>query len=303
MITCSRVVGTATGTRTSVTCGNGALDQGEACEFDAAVPGCCTVDCQARSSGTPCTLVDVFCELAGFCGERCSIGRCDGGGACVQVPRPSGASCRSAADACDIAESCDGTNLECPADQTVPPPDSDGDGLNDGCDPCTGGVSTSRPRLEATRLTASLQDFRNMRASARGTLSLPDLTVLDPVSRGLRFLVQDSSGLVYLDTTAPGGIGWTTTAGGWVFRDDGPILSVKLKRNRSPTGAFSVTLRTRGAWLTGPPPETSLPLKATVVLDPPFAQTGLCGELAFPGPPGVAPSCKLQRGGWAVTCR
>ena len=38
--------------------------------------------------------------------------------------------------------------------------------------------------------------------------------------------------------------------------------------------------------------ETQLPLSATVVLDAPVARTGQCAEATFPGPDGIAPSCR-----------
>jgi hypothetical protein len=297
---CFRATGSASGTRTSVTCGNGTLDGGEACDFDPSV-ACCTVDCQPLAAGSPCTLSDALCSLLPATCGGCAVGSCDGAGACTQAPRPAGTTCRPAAGACDIAETCDGVGLVCPPDEVVPPPDTDGDGLNDGCDPCTGGAPASKPRLTATRLTSHVAS--GDRLKVRGTMSLQALAQLDPTVTGLRLVVDDGAGLRHVDATAPGGSGWKAARNGWSFRGEGAITSIKLKRVASSPAALVLSLRGRGTWSTGPPPESNLPLEATVVLDPPFAATGQCAELVFPGPPRVQPACTLQRSGSSVTCR
>jgi hypothetical protein len=43
-------------------------------------------------------------------------------------------------------------------------------------------------------------------------------------------------------------------------------------------------------------------MNVTLVLDPPFAMTGLCGDATFPGPPGVHASCALVHGDTSLSC-
>jgi hypothetical protein len=307
-ILCATVSDAVTGTRTSPTCGNGTVDAGESCDFSPDAPGCCTLDCTtgpAPMTGV-CTLSDAHCDglFPATCGGACSIGRCDGAGGCVQTPVKVGTLCRAAINACDLAEACDGASLTCPPDQVVPPPDTDGDGLNDGCDPCTNGGQVSKPRLALKRLLPSSFDDR---LTLKATLSLADLAMLDPVQHGLRLLVDDSEGVRYTDITVSpnsqlGYQGWEATSSGWRFRGKGGITSVKIKRVASVPGQVSLTVQGKGA-VSGVPPAAHLPVKVTVVLDPPFATTGLCAEVTFPGPPGINPSCTDQRSGATVNCR
>jgi hypothetical protein len=304
---CMTASGAVTGTRTSPTCGNGAVDAGEACDFHPDAPGCCTLDCTAAAAAMTgvCTLSDAHCDglFPPTCGGACQIGRCDGAGGCIQTPVPAGTVCRPATSECDIAEACDGVSLTCPPDQMVPPPDTDGDGLNDGCDPCTDGGQVSKPHLGLKALLATSD-----RLTLKTTLSLADITMVDPVEHGFRLLVDDSEGVRYTDVTVPpnpqpfNDKGWQATSSGWSFHGKGRITSVKIKRIASMPGELALTVQGRDV-VGGVPPAAHLPVKATVVLDPPFALTGLCAEVTFPGPPGVNPSCTEQPSGRTVNCR
>ncbi len=64
----------------------------------------------ARAHGTPCP----------DDGHACTLDYCDGAAACVHTPSPSSIVCRPAASPCDVAERCDGTDVDCPADVVVP---------------------------------------------------------------------------------------------------------------------------------------------------------------------------------------
>ena len=144
--------------------------------------------------------------------------------------------------------------------------------------------------------------------SLKVTVALADPAMLDPVQHGLRLLIDDAQDLRYADiTVAPnppqmGDKGWETTPSGWRFRGKGAITSVKMKRAASTPGRLALALRGRDI-VQGLPPAANLPVKATVVLDVPFATTGLCAELVFPGPTGVNPSCTDRRDGLTVSCR
>jgi hypothetical protein len=52
-------------------------------------------------------------------GNPCTTDVCDGAGACLHAAGNAGATCRVAAGACDVAETCDGTNTACPPDVLV----------------------------------------------------------------------------------------------------------------------------------------------------------------------------------------
>jgi hypothetical protein len=303
---CFLLSGSVTGALLSTTCGDGTTDPGEACDEGPAGTGCCTVLCEGVTAGTPCSLTDFFCGLpledsqAALC-PGCSLGRCDGGGACVDTPLPAGRICRAAVNECDIAEACDGTSLTCPPDQVVPGPDTDGDGKNDLCDPCTGGGAVSKQRLV-------VKDFRlSPDVKIHGRVTLADPSAVDPVQHGLRVVVEDSVGTRFLDTTAPPNPpvppdrGWRATDGGWSYkaRRFAPIVAVKIRLRADPAGALDLSIRTSEFFIEAPP---QLPMNLTLVLDPPFATTGLCGEAAFPGPPGVNPSCALVQGNRSLSC-
>jgi hypothetical protein len=99
-------------------------------------------DCPANgfvSSSTVCRAAAGECDLAENCpgnaptcpadakkaggtactsdGNPCSLDQCDGtNDACQHPAGNAGATCRAAADACDVAETCDGSSTVCPAD-------------------------------------------------------------------------------------------------------------------------------------------------------------------------------------------
>lgn len=52
--------------------------------------------------------------------SACSLDICDGSGACTHPAGNAGATCRSSAGDCDVAEVCDGTNPTCPTDLFQP---------------------------------------------------------------------------------------------------------------------------------------------------------------------------------------
>jgi hypothetical protein len=76
-------------------------------------------------------------------------------------------------------------------------------------------------------------------------------------------------------------------------------VKVSLKLSRSVPGLIKFNIKGRnGSWPVAP---NRIPLAATLVLDPPVATTGECGEARFPGPP--APSCAFKPSGNTVRCR
>ena len=62
----------------------------------------------------------VECCADGDCTtDACGVGACVDH-ACVRTPRAAGTVCRAPAGACDVAETCDGVHLACPADALLP---------------------------------------------------------------------------------------------------------------------------------------------------------------------------------------
>jgi cysteine-rich repeat protein len=93
-------------------CGNSAVESGETCDDGNTVGGdCCSDTCQLEPSGSVCRAAAGACDLA----ETCT-------GSDPQCPADvkSTAECRAAAGACDVAESCDGSGDACPMDALEP---------------------------------------------------------------------------------------------------------------------------------------------------------------------------------------
>ena len=272
-------------------CGNGLVDAGEQCDGGALIDGdCCS---------STCTLL------------------------------PAATVCRPLADACDVADTCDGASAACP-DTRLPDGDGDGvcdvndlcpvepdpgqldgdaDGLGDACDPCTNGVTVSKPKVKITNfLTAPGDDT----FSFNGVLDFATAPVLDPVARGARVILEDGAG-VRFDVSVPPGAYNPATRTGWLpngagtaftFRTTSSVGGVidKLKLSRTTARPDVVKFTMTGKKSAAAASAVTPPLAATVVLDAPTAATGECGEIGFPGP-APAPSCALNRSGSTLSCK
>lgn len=85
-------------------CGNGILEEGEAC--DCGTPEECTHDC---CDAATCQLpVGAVCAT----GACCDLTQCTFAGASTE--------CRASESDCDMAEFCSGSSTECPDDETLP---------------------------------------------------------------------------------------------------------------------------------------------------------------------------------------
>jgi cysteine-rich repeat protein len=88
---------------------------GTTCRADA---GACDIaeTCDGVSTACP---ADAF-ELAGTScdsdAQACTTDECDGGGTCLHPAVLAGTECRASAGVCDLAEACDGSPSDCPAD-------------------------------------------------------------------------------------------------------------------------------------------------------------------------------------------
>ncbi|MFM8410417.1 MAG: SGNH/GDSL hydrolase family protein [Alphaproteobacteria bacterium] len=93
-----------------VACGNEVVDPTEQCG-EPSLPGgtCCNASCKVAAAGTTCRSAAGACDVA----ESCS-------GTTASCPadavRDAGATCRASAGGCDPAETCDGTAVDCPSD-------------------------------------------------------------------------------------------------------------------------------------------------------------------------------------------
>ncbi|MEW6271651.1 MAG: fibronectin type III domain-containing protein [Thermodesulfobacteriota bacterium] len=285
----------------------GACDVAETCTGASVA---CPAD-TLRPGGTPCRGSTGACDPA----ESCT-------GTSASCPAdqlsPAGTQCRAAASTCDVAESCTGSGVACPADSGLPDgdedgvcdasdrcpdvedptqADADGDGLGDACDPCSNflPVVIAKPSLVVSKL-ATLPGDDKLRFT--GSLTIPGTPAIDPASDGFRLILTGLLDAPVLDVTVPGGIydpltraGWTVNsrATTYTYRNAGiavPLVGginrVTLKKSPRTPGlvTFSISAK-NGSYPVG---ASSLPLFATLVLDPPFAAGNQCGEVDFAAP-------------------
>lgn len=301
----------------------GICDIAESCD---GVGNACPSD-GFQSSSVVCRGSAGACDIA----ENCtgSSSECP-----VDVLEPSTIVCRPSNGACDLAEACTGTSAECPGDTGLPDTDADtvcdaidncnsipnqsqgnadGDLLGDACDPCSNftPVRVSKPRLSISKLNTAPGDDR---LSFRGSLTVPVPLApsIDASAKGVRVLVEASTGAVVLDAIIPGGVydkdakvGWRRNSKGTSFRYSNRGNPVPLVRG---INAVSVRLNSRNPGLVrvsvrgklGSYPVTSgdLPLKATFILDSPYAATNQCGDTV--APPFV---CAFNRSGASLQCK
>jgi len=193
----------------------------------------------------------------------------------------------------------------CPADANPTQTDGDSDGLGDACDPCTGPALVRKPKILVTKLETPPGDDK-LTYNGEVTLPHPFNPPLDPLTNGVRLLIDDTAGNL-LDLTIPGGAFVDPPAAGWKVNKKVPVSKwTYLNKNKTvapPAGITKVvvqdsSLKTPGLVkfsATGKngsyaPFSANLPLASLMVLDPPTAETGQCGALGFPGPV-PSPAC------------
>jgi Disintegrin len=97
-------------------CGDGVLDVGEQCDLGAGngtAGTCCTNLCENRAAGLTCRPAAGACDLAETCTG--TSGTCP-----ADAFRASNFICRPVADACDVQETCTGSSAPCPPDAVQP---------------------------------------------------------------------------------------------------------------------------------------------------------------------------------------
>ena len=188
----------------------------------------------------------------------------------------------------------------------LPPPDP--------LPPCPTSCATPgavvEPRIAVRRLATPPGDD-TLFFQGQVTVPHPFSPALDPVAAGVGIVITDSASARLIDRLVPGGafdpvtrVGWKAapSRGTWKYVNRSPdapagIASVTIRDlSRKAPGLVQFSVRGwRGAYAADP---AKLPLTGLFVLDPPTAETGQCGQAAFPG--GTA-SCTA--GPRAIVCR
>jgi hypothetical protein len=85
--------------------------------------------------------------------------------------------------------------------------DADGDLIGDDCDPCTGGVATTKPQVKITKLGSP--NLEKIQVKGTGAfLGLVPIPPVDDANLGLRIQLTDlgAGNAIILDHTIPGGL-------------------------------------------------------------------------------------------------
>ena len=165
-------------------------------------------------------------------------------------------------------------------------------------------MTVQAPQLTFTRITPPPGDDR-LSFAGRVLFPQPYNPPLDPIGKGVRVVVTDSTRATVVDVSSGTGFydgtrGWKATASGWKYRDRSGvgIVNVGLKLSRSAPGLIQFKVKARsGSWPVSP---SHLPVRGMIVIDAPNATTGECGNAAFPGP---APACTFNGAGSVLRCR
>jgi hypothetical protein len=144
-------------------------------------------------------------------------------------------------------------------------------------------------------------------------MTVPSGTI-DPATNGLRILITAPNGQAVVDATVPPGVYNSTTNSGWkvngsqttfVYKNLGGTITslqgvnkVLVKRITKVPGQFRFTISAIGGSY---PIPSSLPVKGTVILQPPYAADNQCGDAVFPGP--TSPACAFGAPAGTVMCK
>ena len=177
--------------------------------------------------------------------------------------------------------------------------------------PLCGCVTVTSPKLTLNKLNTLPGDDK---LSFTGTFSLPApiTPALDPLTNGIRVLLQNAAAAV-LDVTIPGGAlvdpkggaGWKVNTAGtiWTYTDKSPkplagIYQVVVQdQSKKSPGLVKLTVKGKKG-IYGVAPET-LPVSVHIALPPSDQQ---CAIATFAGP-APAPTCKFNKSRSTLTCR
>jgi hypothetical protein len=164
-----------------------------------------------------------------------------------------------------------------------------------------------KPKLTLTKLLPPPDD-ETLKVKGTAVIPAPIVPPLRPHEDGVRFLVTDAQGDVWIDADIPPGLlgvsgtGWMPHPTSWTWRSTTGIEGVRLLKAKilgSGPGHIGFKVVVKNGSL--PVTAGDLPLSATIVFDPPLASTGRCGDARFPGLPG--PSCTIDGAASKVRCR
>jgi hypothetical protein len=174
----------------------------------------------------------------------------------------------------------------------------------------------AKPKLTLTKVLApSGDDKLSMKGEA--TFAAPFSPPLDLVANGVRLIVRDGTDGLVVDATIAGGTYDPVTRTGWRVNLTGTTWTYKAVGTQ-PQGITTVGLKTipktpglvkfkvkgkNGTYAVDTLNPAVLPLRATLILDPPAATTGQCIELTFPATPPARPSCSVAGPGTVVKCK
>jgi hypothetical protein len=207
------------------------------------------------------------------CADPCTI--C-AGCTCVAPAPVCGDAVVCGVEACEADGDC-AAGQTCQACQCVNPP------------VCASGITMQRPSLKITASPFAL--------ALKGEAVIPKpWQTVDPLTGGLRVVVDATSGPGGLDVTLPGGaltdgVGWKVNPRGtqWTYRDPagnhgGITRAVVKDRSRVVDGLLRWTVRGKGGSLVLPDPGA---VRSAIVLGAPLE----CAALVWNPPGGVRPRC------------
>ena len=173
---------------------------------------------------------------------------------------------------------------------------------------CADGATVAKPSIALRRLGTPPGDD-TLLFKGEMTLPFPFSPVIDLIATGVALQVDDASAAHLVDVTIPGGAYSPATRAGWkalpsggfryTDRSTAPlagITSIVVKDlGKKAPGRVQFTIKgVRGSYAGAP---SQLPLSGMLVLDPPTAETGQCGQASFPGP---SSSCRSD--GRSIVC-
>src|SRR5262245_15978325 len=179
--------------------------------------------------------------------------------------------------------------------------DTDGNGVCNADEPCTGGAVVAKAKLQLKKLNTPAGDDG---LAFSGEMTVPTSPAIDPVANGARVVVTNGNGTVADVVIPPGAvdpvtkIGWKAnkSATSWSYANKAGLagitkVSVKTTAKTPGLVKFKVTGK-NGAFPTTP---AALPLAATFTLAP----AGQCGAADFSGP---LTSCEFNGKQSTVKC-
>jgi len=205
----------------------------------------------------------------------------------------------------------------CPTVSNPGQEDTDNDTDGDACDICTNTLPSyaDRGKVIVSKLNTPPGDDR---AKIKGRcIPFQETPTIDPVTNGVRLVMQDALDNAPLDATIPGGAYSTVTKAGWKvhtfptgltaqYKNAGTVVplvnGIKKLKFVIKSGLGITKFNATGKDGSYPIPGNGLPVKVTFIADPPLGETGQCCEMFFPGP-APAPSCAFTGGGATAKCK